>query len=110
MTKLDVSQSAILGISANKRHQIKDPVSMTCDGCGVTVYITRGMLECAEAGAKVRRHKLYKVCRKCAEPFLEEVAAGGELEASSEDAANLDGVLDSIMDKRKKRRRFFESN
>jgi hypothetical protein len=107
--KFDVSQSAILGTF--QRDKIKNPEAMTCDGCGKTVYVSRGMLPEAIAQAKARKHKLYKVCRKCAEPFLDEVAAGGELAAPSEGAMNLDGVLDHVVEKRRQqRRRFFESN
>ena len=96
---LDVSQSALLGVLIARKHQIRQPYRMTCDGCGVDVYCSKSCVAPARQAARARGHRLYIVCPSCSEPFLQEAAEGGELEASSQEALN--DVLREILRRRR---------
>ena len=75
----------------------------------MTVYCSKDCIEPARAVAKKEGHRLYTVCRKCAEPFMNRIAVeGGKCSVpDGTKTSDLDGVMDSI---KQKRRRFLESN
>lgn len=99
MNKLDATQSALVGIDADRRHLIENPKRLRCDGCGTNVYVSKPMIAPAKQSAFHRRHKLYVVCHSCAEPFLSQVASGdGEIEGTPSGIAD---IMPRIIEKRR---------
>lgn len=83
MMKLDVTQSAIAGVLADRKGKIDQPEKHRCDGCGASIWFSRGILPYAKQSAAFRGHKLFKVCPECAKQFYDAIARdGGEIEAS----------------------------
>lgn len=73
---LDTTQAAMVGVSADRRDDIAFPLKLACEGCGVDVYVTKYLVEGAKVQCKAMGIKLQPVCRDCAQPFFEQVAAG----------------------------------
>jgi hypothetical protein len=108
MKMLDVTQSAILGVLQDRRGEISHPTQLKCDGCGIKVFVSRQMLGPAKESAKVRRHRLYKVCPTCVKQFTDHIArAGGEIEASSGAMPDAMLLADDVL---ARRRAFLRSN
>lgn len=105
MNQLDATQSAVLGVLADRKDAIKSPERLTCHGCGVDVFVTKGMLVPAKQEAAARNHRLYIVCPTCAGPFLNRVASGDGVAAGT--PAAMKEVLPEIM---QRRRQFLRSN
>ena len=107
MKKLDATQSALLGCEESRKNFIRHPTPLTCDGCGKTVYVSKEMIASSWQSAFERGHRLFIVCRKCAEPFLQRIASkGGEVEVVGK-SEDFDDVQREIENRRKL---FLQSN
>lgn len=103
--KLDVTQSALMGVLVARKNEIKEPHKLTCHGCGVNIFVSKPCLDHAIQSAKDRNHRLYYVCPACAEPFLQAVALGDGVMVGT--PAAVDEIMPDMM---RRRREFFQQN
>lgn len=99
--QLDPTQMALLGVNEDRRHKIAECVERKCDGCGQKIYMSRSPIPHAVKTAKRAGKKLYTLCWKCAEPWLQDLAkSGGTAESFSEYAER--ELVDAISERRTK--------
>jgi hypothetical protein len=105
MSKIDQSQSCLIGVGEDRKDKIRDPAKRTCCGCGGPVYFSADLIPIAFDASRARGERLQFVCPKCAEPCFDRIAAeGGDLAGTP---AALAEVMPTI---RERRRRFLQSN
>lgn len=83
MHDLDITQVALVGISASRKNTIHAPVEQRCAGCRVHVYLSRPAMNHARKQAAAQGQKTIIVCDRCVKPWLDDVVKnGGEILAS----------------------------
>jgi hypothetical protein len=104
--KFDIEiHAALVGVPVLRRDTIEDPVRRQCQCCGAEVYYTRGNLAQSEQMAQSAGRVPVHSCVRCAEPFLNAVAAGQGMMAGS-----LVSIEDNFPDILERRKRFLESS